>query len=126
MKSLYKKFVSKVRNRETPLFKWLYTVYKKAQLLSMPGIPIIYDFFWYERAFRLNLWSRITRSFYYEPMFKRRYKHSKKGFMLIGGLPFIADNVKLELGENLTMHGRAVFYGRYHYNWQQQLLRFCS
>jgi acetyltransferase-like isoleucine patch superfamily enzyme len=105
----WEEFSLRVRRRETPFYDRLYRWAKFLRSLEIPAIKPIFRLLYYERLLRISLWHNFWRVFYYQPMFRSRCEHVGKHLWLIGGIPQVAGNLKLFLGDNVTLHGVSTF-----------------
>jgi acetyltransferase-like isoleucine patch superfamily enzyme len=105
-------FVNKVRKRDNRFYDFLYLTAKKIQKIEMPSIPVIHDFLYYERIFRIDAWRSFWRVFYHQPIFKRRCFSCGKGLHLYHsgqGLPVIIGDLKIVLGDNVKIYDMSTF-----------------
>lgn len=104
-------FTTKIRRRETPFYNRLYQIGKYIKSLNLPVIKPLYNFLYCERQLRRSFWHWFRQFFYYTPMFKARCTSVGKNLNLIIGIPSILGNLKLVVGNNVTLHGVATFSG---------------
>ncbi len=105
----WEEFSLRVRRRETPFYDGVYRVAKRIRSFEMPTIKPVFRFLYYERLFRISLWQNFWRIFYYQPMFRSKCEQVGKNLRIIGGIPQIAGNLKIYLGDNVTLHGVSTF-----------------
>lgn len=99
----------RIRRRDTPLTAGLYRLVRALRRLRMPAWRPLYVPLRRERELRLAAWGRLTRLFYWEPMFRTRCAACGPGLELIGGMPQVYGDLRLEIGHDVTLHGRATF-----------------
>lgn len=102
-------FGSRIRRRETPFYDWLYRTAKGLRALDMPPVRGIYGPLRREREARLAAWHGVTRFLYHEPIFRTYCARSGKGLHLIGGIPQVFGDLRVEVGDHVTMHGVSTF-----------------
>ena len=105
----WEEFSLRVRRRETPFYDRIYRVAKALRTFEIPTIKPLFRFLYYERLLRLSTWQNFWRIFYYQPMFRSKCEQVGKNLRLIGGIPQIAGNLKIYLGDNVTLHGVSTF-----------------
>ena len=108
---MLKKFVHKIRNREGKFYSFIYDFLKRLMYFNILYIPVVHKFLRKERAARLGTWRWFLRVFYYIPLFKAGCFKCGGNLRLIDGLPYINDNIKLIVGDNVTIYGSAGFQG---------------
>ena len=101
----------KVRRRETPFFERLYRLAKAMRGFEVPVIRPLYRLLDWERALRHALWHGATRVLYHTPLFKLRCQSVGKGLYLIGGIPLVMGHLRLNLGDNVVVHGKSTLIG---------------
>ncbi|MEX2575830.1 MAG: acyltransferase [Halofilum sp. (in: g-proteobacteria)] len=100
---------SRIRRRETPFYDWLYRTAKRLRALDMPPVRAIYGPLRSEREVRRTAWAGLTRFLYHEPIFRTYCAQCGKGLHLIGGIPQVFGDLRLEVGDHVTMHGVSTF-----------------
>jgi acetyltransferase-like isoleucine patch superfamily enzyme len=105
----WEEFSLRVRRRETPFYDRVYRVAKALRALEIPTIKPLFMFLYYERLLRISMWQSFWRIFYYQPMFRSKCEQAGRNLRLIGGIPQIAGNLKIYLGDNVTLHGVSTF-----------------
>jgi acetyltransferase-like isoleucine patch superfamily enzyme len=108
---MFSEFILKIRRRETPFYDRLYLLAKKIRRFEVPAIKPIYLLLGWERGLRLNAWNSFTRIFYHTPIFKLRCQKVGKGLNLIGGIPLVMGNLRLNIGDDVSLHGKSTFVG---------------
>ena len=101
----------RIRRRQTPFYDRLYRVAKFIRTFHFPVIPFLHQALYYERALRLALWNGGLRIFYYEPMFKTRCERVGRNLTLIDGIPVLMGNLRIRIGDNVTISGVTTFVG---------------
>jgi len=101
----------KIRRRETPFYERLYQIAKGIRSINMPVVPLLHPLLYAEREFRLSLWHSLKQFLYYEPLFKSRCEKVGKGLKLFVGIPQIIGDLRLIVGNNVTLHGVSTFIG---------------
>lgn len=105
------RLATKIKRRETPFYDRLYRLAKVATSLNMPVIKPIYNFLYHERRIRRSLFHWARQFFYFTPLFKTRCHSVGKNLRLLLGIPAIQGNLRLVIGDNVTLHGVATFSG---------------
>lgn len=108
-KLTWEEFSLRVRRRESPFYGGIYRLAKFLRSIEIPTIKPIFRFLYYERLARISVWGNFWRIFYYQPMFRSKCEHVGKNLRLIGGIPQIAGNLKIYLGDNVTLHAVSTF-----------------
>lgn len=101
----------KIRRKETPFYEKIYNLAKFLRRFEMPVVKPLYYFLSFERIIRLTFWSNFTRIFYYTPILKLHCMTVGKGLNLIGGMPLIMGHLRLNVGDNVIIHGKSTFVG---------------
>jgi acetyltransferase-like isoleucine patch superfamily enzyme len=104
-------FMTRIRRRETPFYDRLYRMGKALRGVNMPVILPLYRFLYHERQIRRSFWHWCRQFFYYTPMFKSQCASVGKNLHLLLGIPVVWGNLKLVIGNNVTLHGVATFTG---------------
>lgn len=107
-------FIKKIKRRENRFYDFLYLTAKKIRKIEMPAIPVIHDFLYYERSFRICAWRSFWRVVYHQPIFKRRCSSCGRGLHIYHsgqGLPIIVGNLDISLGENVRIYDVSTFAG---------------
>ncbi|MGD0280411.1 MAG: DapH/DapD/GlmU-related protein [Smithella sp.] len=108
---MLRKLFLKIRRRETPFYDNIYLLAKKIRRFEVPAIKPIYLLLSWERGVRIALWDNFTRIFYHTPIFKLRCQKVGKGLNLIGGIPLVMGHLRLNIGDNVVIHGKSTFVG---------------
>ncbi|MDQ7837668.1 MAG: acyltransferase [Thermodesulfobacteriota bacterium] len=101
----------KIRRRETPFYDRLYQIAKSIRSINMPVIKPVHFLLYWERELRLSSWHSLKQFLYYEPLFKSRCEKVGKGLKLFVGIPQIVGDLRLIVGNNVTLHGVSTFSG---------------
>ncbi len=102
---MVKSFIFKIKNKENKFYSSIYNVVKMILNFNIPYIRPLYSLFRTERTFRLGIWRWFQKVFYYTPMFKSMCYKAGKGLNLVNGMPTVNENVKLIIGDNVTIWG---------------------
>lgn len=106
---MLRKFMLKIRRRETPFYDFLYRFAKGLQTFRIPAFRPIYGPLYYLRGFCLHLWGTFWRAVYYDPLFRVRCHKVGERLMLIGGIPLIEGNLKITVGDDCQIYGKTTF-----------------
>jgi len=101
----------KIRKRETPFYDWIYCTAKKVHTMNMPVIPFVHSFLRVERSIRQSAWHGMKQFFYFEPIFRTMCVSCGKNLKIYNGIPMVMGNLRIIIGDNVTMHGAATFTG---------------
>jgi len=108
---MLQKLTLKIRRRETPFYNKLYLLAKNIRRFEVPPISPIYLLFSWERSIRIAIWDNFTRIFYHTPIFKLRCQRVGKGLNLIGGIPLVMGDLRINIGDDVMLHGKSTFIG---------------
>ncbi len=78
---------------------------------ELPVVPGFHSLLYRERQFRLSSCQTILRIFYWTPLFKSRCQRVGKRLQLVGGVPLIMGNLRLIIGDGVTMFGQSTLSG---------------
>lgn len=101
----------KIRRRETPAYDRLYRIAKTLRRFEVPPVRPVYRLLSWERSLRLTAWRGLTRIFYHTPLFKLGCGQVGRGLYLIGGMPLIMGHLRLNIGNDVVMHGASTLIG---------------
>lgn len=101
----------KNRQRQTPFYDWLYQFLKSARIANLPVIRPLHSFLYAERLMRLAAWHWLIQTVYYIPLFKSQCRSYGKGLMILGGLPQIIGDLRIDIGNNCILHGTTTLVG---------------
>ena len=105
-----KKFLSKIRRRETPFFIALYDAAFRLKRINMPCFFLpLYRWIAFVRLGLIHSGRRIIAFIYYEPMFRSMCEQVGKNLNYVKtrqGFPYFHGPICIFLGENVTVHGR--------------------
>ena len=108
---MFSNLATKIRRRETPFYDRLYRLGKAVNSFNMPVILPLYRFLYSERQLRRSLWHWFSQFFYYTPIFKSRCASVGKNLNLMLGIPLVWGDLKMIIGNNVSLHGVATFSG---------------
>lgn len=106
-----RRFIVRIKRRETPLYERLYHLLKSVQSVDLPVFTALARFLYSERLLRVSAWNWLVQNFYYIPMFKGRCSRYGKNLRIIDGIPQIYGDLKIDLGDNCTFHGTTTLVG---------------
>lgn len=89
----------------------MYRIAKYIRAFEIPVVRPLYSVLSMERKLRLAFWRNFTRTFYYTPLLKMKCHRYGRGIHVIGGLPLILGHLKLDFGDNVTIHGVSTLSG---------------
>ena len=107
-------FLCRVRRGETPFYARLNRAGKTLLNIEGPYIPGLHRFLYRERQFRIDAWREFWRAFYYQPLFRSQCVRCGKRLRIHHsgqGLPFIAGNVAISVGDNVKIRDRTTIIG---------------
>lgn len=110
-KKMVQDVLLKIRRRETPFYEKLYSLAKRFRRFEIPPVKPLYQLLSMERSLRLTCWNNFTRIFYHTPIFKLRCQKVGKGVYLIGGIPLIMGHLRLNINDDVVIHGKSTFIG---------------
>lgn len=103
--------ILKIRRKETPFYEKLYTLAKIGRNFEIYPVKPIYQLLRYERSLRLTCWSNLARVFYHTPIFKLGCQRVGNGLYLIGCIPQVMGHLRLNISDNVAIHGKSTFIG---------------
>jgi acetyltransferase-like isoleucine patch superfamily enzyme len=109
--SMFENIALKIRRRESPFYDRLYRIAKATRRIEIYPLWPVYHVLSLERSVRLQLWGTFARVFYYTPLFKLRCNKIGKRFLLMGGMPLVIGNLRLNIGSDVSMHGYSTLAG---------------
>jgi acetyltransferase-like isoleucine patch superfamily enzyme len=77
--------------------------------IHIPYLRGLHDLLYVERRIRLLSWRNLKRRFYYEPLMKSRCVSFGKNLNLVQALPLITGNLRIYIGDNVTIDGTNTF-----------------
>ena len=98
-----------VKRRDRWWARLLYRVAVRVRQVHMPYLPGWHDVLYEERRFRLQSWRNLKRLFYYEPLLKSRCVSFGKNLTILQSLPFITGNLRIYIGNDVTIDGTNTF-----------------
>src|SRR5580658_9467659 len=96
-------FVLRIKRRETPFFRFLYTLAQHVRIASLP-LPRFFHpvlrmlYSCHQGAISLFNWTAAF--FYYEPLFRGRCEFIGKRFSLVK-MPFVKGHTKIYIGDDV-------------------------
>ena len=102
-------FLHKIKSRETPFWDFLYRFAKSIKGLSIPAPRFIFLPLYYSFKFINNTTRYILQKFFFEPIFKSRCLSCGKMFTIQKGIPSVRGNLRLRIGNNVTLSGKNTF-----------------
>lgn len=101
-----------LKNSESPLAKFLFTQIKAVFNFEIVAPKFLLASSYSIYVFLRNLFSSLTRIFFWTPLFKGRLQKVGRHLNLYGGLPYISGPISIELGDNCRVSGQTTFSGR--------------
>ncbi|MGV8048736.1 MAG: acyltransferase [Anaerolineaceae bacterium] len=105
------KLTLKVRRKEGFLPTCLYNIVHRVQRINIPDFLLpFYRVLYVERQFRVQFFRRLTTLLYYGPMFRSKCSNIGKQFNYVKlqqVFPYISGNIKIVIGDNVTLHSRS-------------------
>lgn len=104
-------FLLRIRRRETPLYDTLYRIATTLRRFEVPSFRPFFQILSWERSLRLTLWHNFTRVLYHTPIFKLSCDKVGRSLYLIGGIPLVMGHLRLNIGDNVIIHGASTLIG---------------
>lgn len=101
----------KIRNKENKFYASIYIIAKRILNFNLPYVKPLGFLFRTERSLRVGIWRWFLKVFYYIPMFKSFCSKCGSNLNLIDGFPYFSSNIKIFIGNNVTIYGDAGFGG---------------
>lgn len=101
--------IRKVKRRETPLADLAYRAAKRVRTFEMPAPRVIFLPVWYLHHGILAAVRFVTRSFYYQPMFRARCERVGKNLRVDLGAPYVYGDIRIRIGDDCTMNAISSF-----------------
>jgi acetyltransferase-like isoleucine patch superfamily enzyme len=98
-----------IKRRESWWARFLYGLAVKGRQAHVPYVPGLHDLLYVERRLRLHSWRNLKRLLYYEPLMKSRCVSVGKNLTLLQALPLITGNLRIYVGDNVTIDGTNTF-----------------
>lgn len=98
-------FIIKIKHRENRFYNFLYWSAKNTLILRVPVIKPLHLFLYYERSVRRTTFGIIKKMLYTEPLFRARCDSVGDQLILIDGIPLISGNLRIRIGNSVTLHG---------------------
>ncbi len=102
-------FIRKVKRRETPFFENLYRIAKRIRTFELPAPRLIFLPLWYLHHGVLNGFRWLSRSFYYQPMFRARCEKVGRNLRVDLGVPYLYGDLRIRIGDDCTMSAMSSF-----------------
>jgi acetyltransferase-like isoleucine patch superfamily enzyme len=99
-----------IRRRESPFQKSAYALAKKVLHAQFPNIPVVHWALAGERRFRKGALRHLISKIYYAPLLRRQARSVGTGLVLYEDIPKIFGNLRIELGERVTLSGSQVWF----------------
>jgi acetyltransferase-like isoleucine patch superfamily enzyme len=99
-----------IRRRDSRFQKFAYSTAKKILHAPFPTIPILHWLLGAERRFRKGGLRHVISKIYYAPLLRREARAIGKGLVLYEDIPKIFGNLRIELGERVTLSGSQVWF----------------
>jgi len=108
---MLKDIMLKIRRSETPFYGRLYHIAKSIRRFEVPPFKPLYQVLAWERTLRLACWHNFTRVLYHTPVFKLSCQQVGKRLYLIGGIPLVMGHLRLNIGDDVILHGVSTLIG---------------
>jgi len=108
---MIRSFMLKIKNKNNKFYAFLNKSGKNLVNFSIPCIKPFHKLIWWIRFVLIAWWRWFLKSFYYTPLFKSMCYKTGKNLNLIGGMPYVNENLKIVIGDNVTIYGDAGFQG---------------
>jgi len=99
------------QRRESPLQRRVFAMLKVGSTISVPSVPLLHAFLLEERRFRKGPLRLLASKLYYEPLLKLHCETVGKGLLLYEDMPKILGNLRVRLGDRVTLSGAQVWIG---------------
>jgi acetyltransferase-like isoleucine patch superfamily enzyme len=99
-----------VRKRESPLQRRVYNFTHKILRADIPPIPGLHHLLLGERKLRRGPLRALFSKLYCAPLLRLYAKSAGRGLVLYEGLPKIFGNLRIELGNRVTLSGNHVWF----------------
>jgi acetyltransferase-like isoleucine patch superfamily enzyme len=101
--------IRKVKRRETPFFDGAYRLAKRIRTFEVPAPKAIFLPVWYVHHAIRNGFRWLTRSFYYQPMFRARCEKVGRNLRVDLGAPYVYGDIRIRIGDDCTMSAISSF-----------------
>ena len=98
--SFLRDFSLKVRRAETPAYKLIKRVAKRAMRVELPAPRAIYGPLYQAHVGAKMAMGAITRVTYYQPMFRSQCERVGKNVYVYQGIPYIAGGLRMKIGDD--------------------------
>lgn len=99
-----------IRRRESPFQKRAYRFVHGLLRFDIPPIPVFHHLLAGERYLRKGFLRAFISKIYYTPLLRMRACSVGRGLVLYENLPKIFGNLKIELGDRVTLSGSQVWF----------------
>jgi acetyltransferase-like isoleucine patch superfamily enzyme len=99
-----------IRKRESPLQRRVYQLTHSVLRADIPPIPGLHHLLYAERQVRRGLLRTLWSKVYCAPLLRMYAKSVGKGLVLYEGLPKMLGNLRIELGNRVTLSGNHVWF----------------
>ncbi|MBC16747.1 MAG: acetyltransferase [Desulfovibrio sp.] len=101
-----------VKNRETPLARFAYAVYRSLTRFEMPAPKSVWKPIYMVHKGVVSFFSLLVQRCYFLPLFKSCCQNSPARLHLYTGMPLIMGNLSIEMGDDCRVSGVTTFSGR--------------
>ena len=105
------KIILKIKRREGRFFTFLYKVARSISDFDIPCFKPLFRAIWTVVKLFLGVIGWVLKVFYYKPIFKSLCNKVGDSLNIIDGMPYLNRNIKLNIGNNVTIYGSAGFQG---------------
>jgi acetyltransferase-like isoleucine patch superfamily enzyme len=95
--------------RDTPVTRWLFGFLKRASRASVPVIPGLHHLLLAERKFRKGFFRVLLSKAYYQPLLTLMCHQVGKGLLLYENIPKTLGDLRITIGDNVTLSGEQVW-----------------
>lgn len=94
---------------ENPAARLVFRALKRASRAGMPVIPGLHHLLLAERKFRKSFFRVLLSKCYYQPLLTLTCERTGKGLLLYENMPKTLGNLRIVLGDNVTLSGDQVW-----------------
>ena len=105
------KLILKIKRKENKFYSKLNKLGRNLQNFNIPIIKPLYKFLWWERTTSINVFKWILNVFYYSPLFRAMCFKVGRNFYLVNGLPEVNENIKIIIGDNVSIYAKETSFG---------------
>ncbi len=106
-----KEIATRIKRQDNVFYRGLYHLLKSAQTVNIPVIRPVHRFLYTERVLRHAAWHWVKQNLYYVPLFKSQCRSYGTNLNVLGGLPQIYGDLKIDIGDNCVLHGATTLVG---------------